>query len=115
MLLNLVLLQFPPQTQRPPLTQGASGIPIEAVNGSAEYMEDYVDQLKVIIVRLLPWLKGDISSSGSSNQRNHTPEPWNEEFEFQAPESEQLDEAETATQIRLDLKHLNEIIDSRFP
>ena len=30
-----------------PLTPGASGIPIEAVNGSAEYMEAYVDQLQV--------------------------------------------------------------------
>ena len=78
-------------------------------------MEAYVDQLQVIIVRLIPWLKGDISSSGSLNQRNHTPEPWNEVFEFQAPESEQLDEAETATQICLDLKHLNEIIESRVP
>ncbi len=62
-----------------------------------------MDQLQVIIVRLIPWLKGDISSSGSLNQRNHTPEPWNEVFEF------------PASQICLYMKHLNEIIESRVP
>jgi len=94
-----------------------------------------VDQLEVNVERLVPWLKDDISSSGFSNprtpipdialedilefeaaaQRDPTLEPWNEVFEFQAPESEQLDEAETATQICLNLKHLNEIIESRVP
>ena len=33
--------------------------------------------------------------------RDTSPEPWNEVFEFQAPEPEQLNEAEAATQIHI--------------
>ena len=41
-------------------------------------------------------------------QRNHTPEPCNEVFEFRVPKPEHLDEAESATQINPDLEHPNE-------
>ena len=93
-----------------------------------------MDQLEVNVERLVPWLKDDISSSGFSNprtpipdialedilefeaaaQRDPTLEPWNEVFEFQAPEPEQLNESEAATQIHPDLEHLHEIIESEF-
>ena len=43
------------------LTLGAARITTEVVNGSAEDMEAY--QLEVIVERLLPWLKDDVSSS----------------------------------------------------
>ena len=39
----------------------------------------------------------------------------NEIFEFRVPAPEQLNEAETATQISLNLKHLNEIFEFRVP
>ena len=93
-----------------------------------------MDQLEVNVERLVPWLKDDISSSGFSNprtpipdialedilefeaaaQRDPTLEPWNEVFEFQAPEPEQLNESEAATQIHPDLEHLHEIFESEF-
>ena len=88
-----------------------------------------MDQLEVNVERLVPWLKDDISSSGFSNPRTPIPdialedilefeaaasEPWNEVFEFQAPEPEQLNESEAATQIHPDLEHLHEIIESEF-
>ena len=43
------------------LTLGAARITTEIVNGSAEDMEAY--QQEVIVEGLLPWLKDDISSS----------------------------------------------------
>ena len=58
---------------------------------------------------LLPWLKDDLSSSGSSKprtpspdielaaaQRDPTPELLNEVFKFRDPKPEQLNEAEEA-------------------
>ena len=78
------------------------------------------DQLQTIVEGLLPWLKDDISSSGSSKprtpspeieledllefnaaaQRDPTPELLNEVFNFRDPKPEQLNEAEEAAQIR---------------
>ena len=94
-------------------------------------MEAYMDQLQVIVERLLPWLKDDISSSWALNprtpspdialedilefeaaaQRNHTPELWNKVFMFRASEPEHLNEAEAAVQISSDLVHLYEIFE----
>ena len=117
------------------LTPGAARIPIEAVKGSTKDMEAYMDQLQVIVERLLPWLKDDISSSWALNprtpspdialedilefeaaaQRNHTPELWNKVFMFWASEPEHLDEAEAAVQISSDLVHLYEIFEFGVP
>ena len=94
----------------------------EARSSSYLDMEAYVDQLRSLVESLLPWLKADVSSSGSSNprtpspdialedilefeaaaQRNHTPEPCNEVFKFRVPEPEQLNESQAATQISPD-------------
>ena len=46
----------------------------EAVNISSGDMEIYVDQLQSRVEGLLPWLKDDIFSSGSSNPRNPSPD-----------------------------------------
>ena len=51
----------------------------------------------------------------AATQRNHTPEPWNKVFEFQAPEPQQVDEAEADIQISPDLEHLNEIVEFGVP
>ena len=116
------------------LTPGAARISTEAVNVSAGDMGAYVDQLQSLVESLLPWLKDDVSSSGSSNprtlspnialedilefeaaaQRNHTPEPCNEVFKFRVPEPEQLNEAEAATQISPDFEHQNELFKFSF-
>ena len=46
----------------------------EAVNVSPGDMEVYVNQLQSCVEGLLPWLTDDISSSGSSNPRNPSPD-----------------------------------------
>ena len=119
-------------TPESPLTSGEARINPVAANESAEDMEAVVDQLHAIVEGLLPWLKDDITSSGSSTpspdieledllefeaaaQRDSTPELLNEVFEFRDPEPEQLNEAEDAAQIRPDLEHLNEIFKFRDP
>ena len=58
----------------------------KAINVSPGDMEAYVDQLQYLVERLLPWLKDDISSSGSSNHRTPSPDIAQEdilEFEFE--------------------------------
>lgn len=64
----------PPPDLESPLTPGAARITLEAANESAEDMEAVVDQLQVIVERLLPWLKDDISSSRSSYPRTPSPD-----------------------------------------
>ena len=51
----------------------------------------------------------------AATQRNHTPEPWNKVFEFQAPEPQQVDEAEADIQISPDFEQLNEIVEFGVP
>ena len=46
----------------------------EAVNVSPGDMKVYVNQLQSCVEGLLPWLTDDISSSGSSNPRNPSPD-----------------------------------------
>ena len=94
-----------------------------------------VDQLQTVVEGLLPWMKDDFSSSGSSNPRTPTPdveleeileceanaqrsptlEPMSEIFEFREPEQEQLDEDEEAAYLCPDLERLNEIFEFRDP
>ena len=57
----------------------------------------------------------DILEFKAAAQRDPTPEPRSEVFEFRAPEPEQLNEAEVAAQIRPDHEHLNEIFEFRVP
>ena len=72
-------------TQESPLIPEAARINPEAANKSAEDMEAVVDQLQTVVEGLLPWLKDDISSSGSLNPRTPCPDIELEDLlEFEA-------------------------------
>ena len=106
-----------PGTPNPesPLNPGAARINPEAAKESAEDTEAVVDQLLVIIEGLLPWLKDDISSSGSSNPRTPSPDIELENLlEFEAAAQRDPTPELSNEVIGPDLEHLNEISGSEI-